>query len=427
MNICKERINNRTKSLRKKFSRNRSYSELSFKDVTSPSSTSTAAAGGGGGTTIAAISAATLTAPNTSSQSLRSPFHLLSKKTSTSSSVIIPQPPASAGPIIQYQQLQNESYGSAFDLNIGPGSPTIDPIGRIDTIGRPFSWQHDVAIQCDLIPAPQLFIGTSDVKKSTKKNLSSSISHSATTTLINVAAAKLRNITDHHSYGGGLNQSSTLMTTSEKTTGNGTTGGGGCVGRFWKSTMSVTFHPQNSGPSSPFTLSAAALNGKKSTFHWTASVRRRQRRTPILKRAASFNDNSGMGEYARLVQSTSSPSSPELIHSGDYLSTDIVGLSTTSQPKLIRPTALLSASAAMTATATAYPHLATVKSIKTETPSTSSINHRRNKQIFSAPDSFDDSTVDDDDDNDNDVDTDTNIVILVRIFIIIIIIKFNSI
>ncbi|OTF69466.1 hypothetical protein BLA29_007774 [Euroglyphus maynei] len=157
--------------------------------------------------------------------------------------------------------------------------------------------------------------------------------------------------------------------------------------------MSVTFHPQNSGPSSPFPLSASAgLNGKKSAFRWTTSVRRRQqqRRTPTLKRAASFNDNSGKGGYARLVQSTSSPSSPELIHGGEYPSNDIVGLNINSRPKLIRPTALLGAS-----------------DVKSPSSSSSTLNRRRNKKINSAPDSFDDSTIDDDYD-----DTDTNIVIL---------------
>ncbi len=40
MNLCKSGISARTKSLREKFSRNRSYSELSFKD-SSASSTPT--------------------------------------------------------------------------------------------------------------------------------------------------------------------------------------------------------------------------------------------------------------------------------------------------------------------------------------------------------------------------------------------------
>nr|XP_027195664.1 homeobox protein 13-like [Dermatophagoides pteronyssinus] len=256
MNICKERLNNRTKSLREKFSRN----PLNLTTIPLQS------------TTVIGSSA------------------------------------------------------SGFD----PSTASTTLINQID---RPFLWQHDVAIQCNLIQAPELL--------NVAKKLPA---------LINVAAAKLRNITDHHSYSDGLNQQSTnlMITQPEKLIKNeNTSAGGGYVGRFWKSTMSVTFNSQqnHSGPTSPFpTLNS----GKKSTFRWTTSVRRnkhqqqreqQQNRQPILKRAASFNDNSGTG-YARLVQSTSSPSSPELIHdernNNNNNRLNILDL----KPKLIRPTAL---------------------------------------------------------------------------------------
>ncbi|CAG2110383.1 unnamed protein product, partial [Medioppia subpectinata] len=121
-------ISARTKSLREKFSRNRSYSELSFKD-SSASSTPTGEA---------------------------PPFRYSTRQLSRSHVPMLPeqgrQNSADAIRVTSipgeqisnsYNILPEEAYCSALDINSGDDGPR-------------FPWQCDAAIQCDLVSAPTL-------------------------------------------------------------------------------------------------------------------------------------------------------------------------------------------------------------------------------------------------------------------------------
>ena len=252
MNLCKSGlISSRTKSLREKFSRNRSYSELSFKETNTTSSlvsTPTESCAG--------------SLANTTSIHISGSGGVLDLKKHTSNST---NPFFSSDP-----------YCSALNLN----APNFEE--------SRFPWQRDVGIQCDIINVPLVLPLNAKGKKtykeqqSAKKKTSSSSTSSAASTLINAAAATLR---------------MTGITDSVSNNSN----------RFWKSSLllpnlNVSSVSENNRqtlrPSQHFNL-----RRQKSSRWASASAARK----PTLKRAASFDSRGG---YARLVQSISSPNSP---------------------------------------------------------------------------------------------------------------------
>lgn len=325
MNLCKSGIiSARTKSLREKFSKNRSYSELSFSE---------------------------------------SPSSLLVTPTEPSSPSA---PPRKTGHAPHAADLYGtESYCSALDLSV----PAYEEAR--------FPWQRDVAVQCDL-----LRVAPPDANR---KKISSSSTSSAASTLIN---ATLR------------------------MTGMASEGGGAGSGRFWKSslllpTLNVPLHEHSEAQQD------TCLRRQKS-HRWASTVK-----SPALRRAASFDSRRG---YARLVQSTSSPSSPpECCLPPAQSDRGPVGKrsllwhgASHSGPSPVRPTALLGASAAMTAAApfSVTSALISSKASVGHDPSVPPAEARKSsshdgkqsrrkqfeasrKQPSSAPDSFDDDSAGD--------------------------------
>lgn len=289
MNLCKSGlISARTKSLREKFSRNRSYSELSFKDSN---------------TTSSLVSTPTESCSGSLAERSNSQTNFaFCKKTSA------PSGPSSISDVHRQRTADSyynaDPYCSALDLS-GVGASGFDE--------PRFPWQRDVAIQCDLISAPisshcppkkcPSYAGTGfpsgkeHKEQQAKKKTSSSSTSSAASTLINAAAATLR------MTGIGSGNSNNNYETS---------GGNHSNSRFWKSSLllpslNVSSVAENAqmleGNNFESTETDSALRRQKSSRWASASVVRR----PVLKRAASFDSRGG---YARLVQSTSSPSSP---------------------------------------------------------------------------------------------------------------------
>lgn len=242
MNLCKSGlISARTKSLREKFSRNRSYSELSFKETNTTSSLVSTPTESCSGSLAGVTSQTTYSLKKSPAPSATEPF------------------------------FTSDPYCSALDLS----APGFDE--------PRFPWQRDVAIQCDLINAPLVWPPPKQKpfkeQQSAKKKTSSSSTSSAASTLINAAAATLR-----------------MTGITDSTPGNS---------RFWKSSLLLPSLNVSSVSESNQTDSTEHLNlrRQKSSRWASASVVRR----PVLKRAASFDSRGG---YARLVQSTSSPNSP---------------------------------------------------------------------------------------------------------------------
>ncbi|KAI2800404.1 prolactin receptor [Blomia tropicalis] len=305
MNICKSGlISARTKSLREKFSRNRSYSELSFKEsaptTSSLISTPTESCSG---------SLSTVNVPNSSFDS--------SKRSASSH---VGHSIGGGGGRNSDTQIAtgtsdyfvNEPYCSALDLS-APGG-----------FDEPrFPWQRDAAIQCDLISAPliinrhssqtppsplpppqpqakrslsslqqQALKKASSSSSSTgnnKKKTSSSSTSSTASTLINAAAAATLRMTR---IGG-----------SDPTSNSG-------GNRFWRSSLLLpSFNLSSPGScshehSGKNELDVETCDGggggllrrQKSSRWASASVRR----PATLKRAASFDSRRG---YARLPSS----------------------------------------------------------------------------------------------------------------------------
>lgn len=345
MNICKVRFNTRTKSLREKFSHKRSYSELSFKNAIGNRLT----------TDTSGSVSGHMDNEHGSSENI--------------SNLQINRPEALTQECSRSLHYSNESYCSAMDIT---GEPQSSPPINIETTFLPFIWQHDIGIQCDLIKAPKLIWPASTVATTKKpKEGHRKLTHNTSSTLIST----LKNFTD---------------------TGNGVATGSG--NRFWKSSTSVSNYQQQNQQQN--------FSTKKCSSRWASNVG-----PTLLKRAASFNDNkfissnygSSSGGYSRLVQSTSSPSSPEMLHDEDE-----------NRLKVLRPTSFIldpvgneTGALSWWAPPTASRNKQTkptTKSMKdlTLSPSSKPVSKMgkqkrkyltsRKQQPSSAPDSFDDST-----------------------------------
>lgn len=282
MNIVKsDFINARTKSLREKFSRNRSYSELSFKDSNTNSSLVSTPTESCSGSLNASLSQTHFVSGSLKRQQRSIHGH----PTATTSTSAANNVPSSS---VIYNA---EPYCSAFDL-----SAPMEEEPR-------FPWQRDAAIQCDLIKAPSTLpvnlpttsAITSRRPNANKKKISTSSTSSAASTLINAAAATLRMT--------GLGHDSSNSSSQSGNGGN----------RFWKSSLLLPsfnvggacndgYNSENHGAKGGGSRSALQSLRRQKSQRWTSSIRR-----PALKRAVSFDSRGG---YARLVQSTSSPSSP---------------------------------------------------------------------------------------------------------------------
>ncbi|XP_054164293.1 uncharacterized protein LOC128961975 [Oppia nitens] len=138
MNLCKSGISARTKSLREKFSRNRSYSELSFKD-SSTSSTPTGDAPPFRYSVRTHSRGYIPTLPEQGRQNSADAIQVTS----------IPGEQISNS----YNILPEEAYCSALDINSGDDGPR-------------FPWQCDVAIQCELISTNALTAAQPKLAKS---------------------------------------------------------------------------------------------------------------------------------------------------------------------------------------------------------------------------------------------------------------------
>lgn len=287
MNLCKSGlISARTKSLREKFSRNRSYSELSFKDTN---------------TTSSLVSTPTESCSGSLAERSNSQTNFaFCKKTSA---------PTGSSSINDVHQQHRQTTADSY-YNADPYCSALDLSGvGASAFDEPrFPWQRDVAIQCDLISAPisgfcqpkkcptyggGFACGKEHKEQQSKKKTSSSSTSSAASTLINAAAATLR-----------MTGIGTVNSTNYDTSSHSNS-------RFWKSSLllpslnvsSVSENAQMINNNNfDSTASESPLRRQKSSRWASASVRR-----PQLKRAASFDSRGG---YARLVQSTSSPNSP---------------------------------------------------------------------------------------------------------------------
>lgn len=340
MNICKVRFNTRTKSLREKFSHKRSYSELSFNNAM--------------GNRLTAETSGSI-AGNIDNE------HGLSENISNLPMIRPKTMPQDCTGTIHYS---SDTFCSTMDITSEPqSSPPIN----IETSYLPFVWKHDIAIQCDLIKAPKLNWPTATNANAKKfKDGHRKLTQNTSSTLINT----LKNFTD---------------------TGNETISSGS--NRFWKSSTSVSnYQPQN--------------QSKKCASRWTSNVG-----PTLLKRAASFNDNKFMGNaggsssgYSRLVQSNSSPSSPEMLNDEDENKLKVIRPKSFANDTISSETGNLSWWAPITSRGKQTKP--TTKSMKDLTISATSVTKSvsktgkqkrkyltsRKQQPSSAPDSFDDST-----------------------------------